>query len=61
MPKEKMSKTPKKCPNCDGELSERKVHITYENGKTMDDMVYVCNKNSCGGVFLPQSIFGVGP
>ena len=52
---------PKKCPKCDGDLEERKVHIKYENGKEKDDVVYACRKSSCNGVFIPESIFGVHP
>ena len=57
---EKVAK--KVCPACGAkEMEERKVKITYENGKVKEDKVYVCNVHSCGGVFIPQSIFGVGP
>ena len=52
------------CPCCGKEMNVRNVHITYEKGHVpaeKDDVVYVCNKGSCKGVLLPQSIFGVGP
>lgn len=51
----------KVCPACGAEMNERKVKITYENGKVKEDKVYVCNIKSCNGVFVPQSIFGVQP
>ena len=54
-------KVPKMCPYCNAELEERKIKITYPNGDVKDDTVYVCLKGSCGGVFVPQSIFGVHP
>lgn len=50
-----------KCPKCGGEMEKRDVRITYPNKKVKDDVVYVCNKGSCNGVFIPESIFGVGP
>ena len=52
----------KVCPGCGAEeMEERKVKITRENGKVWEDKVYVCNVKSCGGVFIPQSIWGIGP
>jgi hypothetical protein len=54
-------KKPRICPYCKKELEERKIVITYPNGDVKTDTVYVCLKGSCGGVFVPQSIFGVHP
>ena len=48
----------KVCPKCGGELEERPITITIK-GKPIKDTVYVCSKNTCYGVFVPESIFGV--
>jgi len=55
----------KVCPVCGAEeMEEVHVRITYpERPKkpAKDAVVYWCNKKSCNGVFLPASIFGIGP
>jgi hypothetical protein len=48
----------KVCPSCGGELEERPIIITIK-GKPKEDIIYVCSKKTCYGVFVPESVFGV--